>query len=303
MKAGTPDLELLNFFNRCLDCGTEYAVNESTMDKFCPCGGDGSGPPAETAVSEPAAKRARFSDTLTPASSGQAVNLMATREVCARHNNRMLAKIGRPGIYFKASDSLRQGTSSSRRAKLPSQLDQGAPSSLELRVEARVLITRVLKVGSSSASNDAGSAMTERVLAPGAVGTVTRLDTLPGSCDSTGCAVYVEFDRYPGTAYLISAVTFDIACADDPSAPPLASRQQVPLILGYAVTMARSQGLTLDKVIVDFSASDWSLPAGMAYVALSRCRRRRDMKVIGLKSCHLKADAMSVAFEDGLAFY
>ena len=47
-------------------------------------------------------------------------------------------------------------------------------------------------------------------------------------------------------------------------------RKQFPLILAYAVTIHKCQGLSLDCAIVDLSAEVFS--DGMAYVALSRVR-------------------------------
>ena len=48
------------------------------------------------------------------------------------------------------------------------------------------------------------------------------------------------------------------------------TREQLPLILAYAVTIHKCQGLSLDCAIVDFS--DRIFSPGMAYVALSRVR-------------------------------
>ena len=47
-------------------------------------------------------------------------------------------------------------------------------------------------------------------------------------------------------------------------------RKQFPLILAYAVTIHKCQGLSLDCAIIDLS--DQVLSAGMAYVAISRVR-------------------------------
>ena len=47
-------------------------------------------------------------------------------------------------------------------------------------------------------------------------------------------------------------------------------RQEFPLILAYAITIHKRQGLSLDCTIVDLS--DRVFSAGMAYVALSRVR-------------------------------
>uniref|UniRef100_A0A1X7T6R9 ATP-dependent DNA helicase n=1 Tax=Amphimedon queenslandica TaxID=400682 RepID=A0A1X7T6R9_AMPQE len=47
-------------------------------------------------------------------------------------------------------------------------------------------------------------------------------------------------------------------------------RSQFPLILAFAVTIHKCQGLSLDNAIIDLSENVFS--AGMAYVALSRVR-------------------------------
>ncbi|MBF0230726.1 MAG: AAA family ATPase [Desulfamplus sp.] len=51
----------------------------------------------------------------------------------------------------------------------------------------------------------------------------------------------------------------------------IGTTKQYPIILGYAITIHKSQGMTLDSVIVDSSRGSF-FSAGMAYVALSRVK-------------------------------
>lgn len=53
--------------------------------------------------------------------------------------------------------------------------------------------------------------------------------------------------------------------------------KQFPLILGYAMTIHKAQGKTLDSVIVDISRGAFA--HGQVYVALSRTRRASDMHI------------------------
>jgi ATP-dependent exoDNAse (exonuclease V) alpha subunit len=53
-----------------------------------------------------------------------------------------------------------------------------------------------------------------------------------------------------------------------------------PMRLGYASTVHKTQGLTLDRVQIDIRGGFFSQP-NMAYVALSRVRTPEGMRIVG----------------------
>jgi ATP-dependent exoDNAse (exonuclease V) alpha subunit len=73
------------------------------------------------------------------------------------------------------------------------------------------------------------------------------------------------------------------------------SVDQFPLTLAYALTIHKSQGLTVDKLIVDFTG-DFGANS-MAYVALSRVKNSADLIVKGFNKKLIKCDQRALAFE------
>lgn len=71
-----------------------------------------------------------------------------------------------------------------------------------------------------------------------------------------------------------------------------ASYTQVPLLLRYAITIHKAQGLTLDKVLIEMDF--WE--TGLGYVAFSRARSLAGVYISRLNTAAVKADQVVIDF-------
>ena len=73
------------------------------------------------------------------------------------------------------------------------------------------------------------------------------------------------------------------------------TRYQFPLNLAYAITIHRSQGLTIKSALIDLSDGSLQM-AALAYVALSRIKSLQGLYLIGLGYASVFADSKAIAF-------
>jgi hypothetical protein len=104
----------------------------------------------------------------------------------------------------------------------------------------------------------------------------------------------VEFDphdHFPiietsdGRRIKIESTSWSVS--DENGKKPLAEITQVPLRLAWAITVHKSQGMSLDAAEIDLRNA---FTYGQGYVALSRVRSLRGMKVLGLNPQALLVD-------------
>lgn len=74
--------------------------------------------------------------------------------------------------------------------------------------------------------------------------------------------------------------------------PMVNRRNQFPLVPAYATTVHKSQGLTLEFVIVDFKRkSKRSVPAGAFYTAVTRVRSLDNLYLRHFEESHIRTDS------------
>ncbi|KAL5704684.1 DNA helicase [Ranunculus cassubicifolius] len=189
-----------------------------------------------------------------------------------RVNEEKLRTLGGEIVKFVASDS-----GLDRCKKHLSQML--AADELEICKGARVMLIK-------NKDLDSG-------LVNGAMGTVVDFVVSDGNqhkdVSPKGLLPKVRFDS--GLVTLISPEKWDMFEGEK----VLATRKQIPLILAWAVSVHKCQGMTLDCLHTDLSRA---FGYGMVYVALSRVRSLKGLHLSGFDSLKIKAHPKVLEFYD-----
>lgn len=97
------------------------------------------------------------------------------------------------------------------------------------------------------------------------------------------------------TAHLMGAETFEIVNRESVT---MVQRQQIPLILSWAMSVHKSQGQTLDRVVVNLQRT---FESGQAYVAVSRAVTAERLQIINFAPSKVKASPKVIEFYKNLA--
>ena len=180
------------------------------------------------------------------------VCLFPKKRACEVFNAQMLTKTASPTCELYCTDEIDETAGARKMTKkvvehleklnTDCNMTAGLEAKLCLAVGARVMLRRNLD--------------TKAGLVNGAIGTVLSI---------ASNHVTVQFDHV-STPYDVERVKSKFMVMKN----FYVYRKQFPLILAYAVTIHKCQGLSLDCAIVDLS--DQVFSEGMAYVALSRVR-------------------------------
>ena len=184
-----------------------------------------------------------------------ALRLFPTVEAVVEHNVAKLRECGQPIATINA---VHTGPNAS---KVSPDDAGGLEPVIMLARTARVMLTSNLWV--------------EVGLVNGAMGTVEAICYLRDTPPHLPVAVMVHFDHYTGPTMHNGTVPITPMRRTWSSSGGQCSRLQLPLKLAWAVTIHKSQGLTLDKVVIDVGKKEFS--CGLTFVACSRVRKLTDI--------------------------
>ena len=132
-----------------------------------------------------------------------------------------------------------------------------APDVLELKVGAQVIF---VKSGTSWVNGSIGKVVE-----------IPNTEEIRVKLLDTGVVVAVHRDSWDKIEYFYNIDKKTI------ETKVIGSYIQFPLALGWAITIHKSQGMTLDKVVVDMGHGAFA--EGQTYVALSRCKTLAGLKL------------------------
>ena len=184
-----------------------------------------------------------------------ALHLIPTVETVTEFNVAQLQASNQPITTIKA---VHTGPNA---AKCSADDAGGLEAVVFLAQSARVMLTSNLWV-------DVG-------LVNGAMGTVQAICYTTGGPPDLPIAVMVRFDNYSGPTFPDNTVPITPLRRCWSSSGGQCSRLQLPLKLAWAIIIHKSQGLTLDKVVVDVGKREFS--TGLTFVACSRVRQLQDL--------------------------
>ena len=91
-----------------------------------------------------------------------------------------------------------------------------------------------------------------------------------------------------GTVLVVEPETWSV---DNDAGKTIASFQQIPLRLAWAITIHKSQGMTLEAAEIDLSHT---FEKGQGYVAISRLKALNGLKLLGINQQALELDSLAI---------
>jgi hypothetical protein len=205
--------------------------------------------------------------------------LMPTTALCKEINTAMLKKIGNDIHTISAIDTLDTVVTKQLMSKVEAahkKLDDdvtrtaGLEKNLQLCIGARVMLKRNKDV--------------ELGLVNGSVGAIVEFTiTQVHEAQSHVASIHVKFDKIDRVINVVrEAFSFEVLKS------VFYTRQQFPLMAAFAITIHKSQGLSLESAIVD--AGNATFGPAMIYVGLSRITTLNGLHLVDINRQKIKCD-------------
>lgn len=201
-----------------------------------------------------------------------ALHLFAENSAVNRHNLHMLNSLPTENVRIVSIDSLPRTFTEREcdRVKTLKQSDTGGlAAELDLKIGARVMLVTNIDI--------------EDRLINGQLGTVLHFSSRINRVE----IIYVKFDDNTAGMTLQSKDRYAVSCQSVPIerseatfslnkrniSSPIIKRTQFPLMLSYACTVHKVQGLTMDRAVISFDLErQRNFNPGQMYVAMSRVK-------------------------------
>lgn len=235
----------------------------------------------------------------------KACRLFPKKADCIKYNNACLAKIKQPLVSYFAHDCAMSDESKHAAETAGVFQAMTAPKGIELKVGAVVLLTSNhpgTKLMNGSQGVVVGFSKCDGV-ENWTITTKNRdAETLQSMAEHVAGGngfryPMVEFKDADGGQVSIVVFPVEFARLCDVSGQVIATRTALPLLLGYALTVHKSQGMDLDKVVTELGSA---FCYGQIYTALSRTHRKADiflLHLVNFQYCVL-ANPIVVAWMD-----
>lgn len=183
-----------------------------------------------------------------------ALRIFAKKAEVSNYNLEMLRSMDTPITVIQAKNNCDTALRSS------DDDAHGLPNKLQLAVGCRVMLKN--------------NTWTAQGLCNGSLGTVKDIVYVPQTTDTHlddhPLCVLVQFDNYHGPTIYDNCVPILPVTVGFRKGNTSCTRKQFPLQVAYGITIHKSQGVTVDKAVVDIGDSEFAL--GLTYVALSRVK-------------------------------
>jgi hypothetical protein len=207
---------------------------------------------------------------------------MPRTALCDEINNAMLAQLNSTTHVLTAIDTLDSAVDKNILAKVEKAYQKVADDTtqtaglvrhLQMSIGAKVMLKRNMDV-------DAG-------LVNGSVGTVVGFEVNNNEAAGDVVCVIVKFENIEHPVPIRrESFSFEVLRA------VYYTRKQFPLMLAFAITVHKAQGLSLECAIVDAGSSTFG--PGMTYVALSRITTLAGLHLIDFDHSKVKCDRKAV---------